>query len=91
MYWTNDYGLAMGALGYCAFNRLDYGVHGFGQAHTTDRKRSQFREPTHDHWHADQTQHNGRPGVYGGVRGGWGGMKYGMHKQRRANELVRGW
>ena len=70
----NDFGIAMGALGYYAFNGLDYSVYGFGQAHTnglgTGRMSNNFTE---------KNTHVGI-GIYGGVMGGWvRGMKYGFH------------
>jgi hypothetical protein len=76
----NDYGLAMGALGYYAFNGLDYGVYGFGQAHATGLGTGRSSGSTPITIGMDQPNTMVGLGVYGGVMGGWvKGMKYGMH------------
>jgi hypothetical protein len=69
----DDFGIAMGAIGYYASTMVDYSVYGFGQAHqngiATGRSQS-LTEPN--------TQIG--LGIYGGVMGGWmKGLVYGTH------------
>lgn len=73
----DDFGIALGALGYFAANLNDYSVYGFGNAFQlgviTGRSATQrLSEPN---------THIGL-GIYGGVMGGWvKGLVYGTHLQ----------
>lgn len=71
----NDYGLALGALGYYAANGNDYSVYGFGQAHTNGLGTGRISDPLEN-----KTNTNIGLGIYGGAMGGWvRGLKYGFH------------
>lgn len=68
----DDFGLAMGALGYFSASLNDYSVYGFGNAFQTGIALGS----------TDQPEANTQIGlgVYGGVLGGWvRGLVYGMH------------
>lgn len=68
----DDFGIALGALGYFAASLVDYSVYGFGNAFQTGVAggRSATQNPN---------THIGL-GIYGGVMGGWiRGLVYGMH------------
>ena len=87
-----DFGLGVGALGYCNSGNLDYAVYGFGLAYTTGVVAGRALPG------ANTTNNNGTMliyndgntelaqnthiglGIYGGVMGGWvRGLKYGFH------------
>ena len=87
-----DFGLGVGALGYCNSGNLDYAVYGFGLAYTTGVAAGRALPG------ANTTNNNGTMliyndgntelaqnthiglGIYGGVMGGWvRGLKYGFH------------
>jgi hypothetical protein len=88
----NDFGLAMGSLGYYASNATDYSVYGFGLAYTTGAVagRSSGQQPIE----VGMTEPNSHVGlgIYGGVMGGWvRGMRYGFHvKGERTSLYVDG-
>ena len=78
----NDYGVALGALGYFSAGSLDYAVYGFGLAHANGvaggRMSNNFSE---------KNTTIGL-GIYGGVMGGWvRGMKYGFHTKGETYSL----
>ena len=78
----NDFGVAMGALGYYSSGLLDYAVYGFGLAHANGtaggRMSTNFSEKNT----------NIGLGIYGGVMGGWvRGMKYGFHTKGETYSL----
>lgn len=69
----DDFGFAMGSLGYYASNNSDYSVYGFGAAYQTGiaAGRQQSLPETNTHIGL---------GIYGGVMGGWmKGLVYGTH------------
>lgn len=71
----DDFGIAMGAIGYYAASLVDYSVYGFGNAFQTGIPggRSAQRTPV-----GVNTQIG--LGIYGGVMGGWiRGLVYGTH------------
>ncbi len=77
----NDFGVAMGGIGYYSSGLLDYAVYGFGLAHANGvaggRAASGQLPATVG---MDQPNTMIGLGIYGGVMGGWvKGMKYGMH------------
>jgi hypothetical protein len=68
----DDFGLALGALGYYAANLVDYSVYGFGNAFQTGGPGGRSMPST-------PNTHIGL-GIYGGVMGGWiRGLVYGAH------------
>lgn len=78
----NDFGIALGALGYYASNFIDYSVYGFGQAHTNGAIGGRFST------NPMEKNTNIGLGIYGGVMGGWvRGMKYGFHTKGETYSL----
>ncbi|HLP64332.1 hypothetical protein [Flavobacterium sp.] len=78
----NDFGIALGALGYYSSAFIDYSVYGFGQAHTNGVAGGRFSN--------DPMEKNSNIGlgIYGGVMGGWvRGMKYGFHTKGETYSL----
>lgn len=78
----NDFGIALGALGYYSSAFIDYSVYGFGQAHTNGVAGGRFsNDPM-------EKNTNIGLGIYGGVMGGWvRGMKYGFHTKGETYSL----
>lgn len=78
----NDFGLALGALGYYSSGLLDYSVYGFGQAHTNGVAGGRLLNNNMER------NTNIGLGIYGGVMGGWvRGMKYGFHTKGETYSL----
>lgn len=68
----DDFGIALGALGYYASSLNDYSVYGFGFAYQTGVPGGRLAAP-------EPNTHIGM-GIYGGVVGGWiKGLVYGTH------------
>jgi hypothetical protein len=83
-----DYGLAIGAMGYYAFNGTDYAVYGFGQAHANGLGTGRSNGSIPTVIGMDQPNTCVGMGIYGGVMGGWVvGMKYGMHVRGERTSL----
>lgn len=77
-----DYGLAIGALGYYAFNGTDYSVYGFGIGYTTGGGTGRNSN------NSLEKNTNIGLGIYGGVMGGWvRGLKYGFHTKGETYSL----
>ena len=75
----NDYGFALGALGYYTSGLVDIAVYGFGQAHTNGVAGGRLSGALTSNWDGVQNTTIGL-GIYGGVMGGWvRGLAYGMH------------
>jgi hypothetical protein len=81
----NDYGIALGSLGYYASNNTDISVYGFGRAFTTGVAGGRLGNGNSTLTYQDgsselsENTHIGL-GIYGGVMGGWvRGLKYGFH------------
>ncbi len=69
----DDFGIAMGALGYYASNLVDYGVYGFGNAYQNGIAGGRSQSLTEPNTQIGL-------GIYGGVMGGWmKGLVYGTH------------
>jgi hypothetical protein len=93
-----DYGFGVGALGYYASNFVDYGVYGFGQAHTNGAAAGRTI-PGSNNTNGSMTFYNDGNtelsqntfiglGIYGGVMGGWvRGLKYGFHAKGETYSL----
>lgn len=73
----NDFGFAIGALGYFANNTNDYAVYGFSQAHTNGLAGGKMAGTSNPL--GDFNNMVGM-GIYGGVMGGWiKGLEYGAN------------
>ncbi|WP_395062026.1 hypothetical protein [Flavobacterium sp.] len=78
----NDFGVAMGALGYFSSGLLDYAVYGFGLAHANGTAGGRIST------NFSEKNTNIGLGIYGGVMGGWvRGMKYGFHTKGETYSL----
>ncbi len=78
----NDFGIALGALGYYSSALIDYSVYGFGQAHTNGVIGGRYSG------NPMKKNTNIGLGIYGGVMGGWvRGMKYGFHTKGETYSL----
>ena len=78
----NDFGVAMGGLGYYSSGLLDYAVYGFGLAHANGVVTGKMSNPL-----PEKNTTIGL-GIYGGVMGGWvRGMKYGFHTKGETYSL----
>lgn len=72
----DDFGIALGSLGYFAANLVDYSVYGFGNAFQTGTATGRF---SNQRLLSEPNTHVGL-GIYGGVMGGWmRGLVYGTH------------
>lgn len=84
----DDFGIALGALGYYASNLSDYSVYGFGGAYQVGNAGGRMNQ-----WRGmDQPNTHIGLGIYGGVMGGWiRGLVYGgMMKGDRYGLYVDG-
>ncbi|MBL7917811.1 MAG: hypothetical protein JNM96_05400, partial [Bacteroidia bacterium] len=76
----DDFGFAMGALGYYAANLVDYGVYGFGSAYATGVATGKVANNNETGVGLNEQNTNIGLGIYGGVMGGWvRGLQYGFH------------
>jgi hypothetical protein len=78
----NNYGLALGALGYYSASAVDYAVYGFSKAYTTGIATGRMSN------NLSEKNTTIGLGIYGGVMGGWvRGMKYGFHTKGETYSL----
>jgi hypothetical protein len=78
----NDFGIAMGGLGYYSSGLLDYAVYGFGLAHANGTAAGRMSN------NFSEKNTTIGLGIYGGVMGGWvRGIKYGFHTKGETYSL----
>lgn len=76
----DDFGFAMGALGYYASTNVDYSVYGFGIAYQNGIAGGKPSNGTKSSAVLNEVNTNIGIGIYGGMMGGWiRGLAYGAH------------
>ena len=76
----DDFGFAMGALGYFASTSVDYSVYGFGLAYQVGLAGGKPSNGTKSTAVLNEVNTNIGIGIYGGMMGGWiRGLAYGAH------------